>query len=417
MATIPSIAMIPSGYKASKVYSVLPNDGAGDLTFSRAGALPSYNATRVNSDGLIEEVLSNVPRLDYSDGGCPSLLIEPQSINLLTYSEDFSNVSWTKINSTITTNAISAPDGTLTADKLVLNMGINPLITDATGLSKIIVVTSGVYNYSIFAKSGERNIIRWRDGGFSGNYLVVDLSNGTFTNGEPTRFVNPQVIAYPNGWYRISFTTGTITNLNVYPLRFGDTGQTGDGISGGFIWGAQLEALPYATSYIPTVASTVTRVAETASKTGLSSYINSSEGVLYFEGKFLNEKLTTTSCFSITNGTSDNLIQFFIQSGLTNTIKIYLELGNTIIFSSSNILTSSISDYFKIAIKYKSSGSSVYFNGLNVLNSTTTYSSSVLDRIIFGQFNSTFPFYGKVKNLQVYPTALSDAQLIALTTL
>ena len=73
---IPSIAMIPSGYKANKLYSVLPTNGDGDFTTTR-----NTVATRVNENGLIEEVASNVPRLDYSDGGCPSLLLEPTSTN------------------------------------------------------------------------------------------------------------------------------------------------------------------------------------------------------------------------------------------------------------------------------------------------------------------------------------------------
>jgi hypothetical protein len=98
MATIPSLALIPSGYKASKVYSVLPTDGTGDFTFTRSG-----NATRVNSEGLIELVSTNVPRLNYPliDGvvqGCPSLLLEPQRINLVQYSEDFSNAERTNRN-------------------------------------------------------------------------------------------------------------------------------------------------------------------------------------------------------------------------------------------------------------------------------------------------------------------------------
>lgn len=81
MAT-PSIAIIPSGYKAGKVYSVLPTDGAGDLDFTRASS-----ATRINKEGLLETVATGVPRLDYSDGGCPSLLLEPQSTNLIVNSE------------------------------------------------------------------------------------------------------------------------------------------------------------------------------------------------------------------------------------------------------------------------------------------------------------------------------------------
>ena len=116
MATIPSISLIPSGYKAGKVYSVLPTDGSADFDFSR-----NTTATRINKDGLIENVGNNVPRLDYEGGGCPSLLLEPQSTNLFPYSEDFSNSNWTKENATITVNQSISPDGTLNADRLTSN--------------------------------------------------------------------------------------------------------------------------------------------------------------------------------------------------------------------------------------------------------------------------------------------------------
>jgi len=108
---IPTLAMIPSGYKLNKVYSVLPTDGSGDLDFARTST-----ATRVNQNGLIEEVAIGVPRLDYTDGGCPSLLLEPASINLITYSEDYSNASWAKSNLTVTSNSTVSPSGDVDAD-------------------------------------------------------------------------------------------------------------------------------------------------------------------------------------------------------------------------------------------------------------------------------------------------------------
>jgi hypothetical protein len=119
MATIPSLALIPSGYKASKVYSVLPTDGTGDFDFTRSG-----NATRVNSDGLIELVSTNVPRLNYPliDGvvsGCPSLLLEPQRINVFQRSEEFSNAYWIKASVSSAISGFISPDGTLSAFKLV----------------------------------------------------------------------------------------------------------------------------------------------------------------------------------------------------------------------------------------------------------------------------------------------------------
>ena len=103
MATIPSIAIIPSGYKANKIYSKHPTDGSGDLYFVR-----TTKATRVNSDGLIEEVAIGVPRLDYTDGGCPSLLLEPNSTNLITQSESFGNSYWTKSGASIEGDASTA---------------------------------------------------------------------------------------------------------------------------------------------------------------------------------------------------------------------------------------------------------------------------------------------------------------------
>jgi hypothetical protein len=80
-----SLVVTPNGYKASKLYSIVPSDGTGDMTFARTGD----TATRVNSSGLIESVTANKPRLDYLDSTCPKLLLEPQRTNLLTYSSDF----------------------------------------------------------------------------------------------------------------------------------------------------------------------------------------------------------------------------------------------------------------------------------------------------------------------------------------
>ena len=109
----PSLAMIPQAYKSGKVYSQLPVSGGGDFDFTRAGS-----ATRVDKDGFIEEVGANVPRLDYSDGGCPSLLLEPTRSNLLSYSEDFSDAWWEKTTTTVISNNAISPNGTLNATKL-----------------------------------------------------------------------------------------------------------------------------------------------------------------------------------------------------------------------------------------------------------------------------------------------------------
>lgn len=116
-----SLVITPNGTKASKLYSVVPSDGSGDMTVTRA-----TTATRVNSAGLIESVASNVPRLDYSNGTCPSILVEPQRTNILKYSEDLTNAVWSLIGTiTRTANYGTAPDGTQTSTRILWGGGAN----------------------------------------------------------------------------------------------------------------------------------------------------------------------------------------------------------------------------------------------------------------------------------------------------
>jgi len=356
----------------------------------------------------------NIPRIDYTNGSCPSLLVEPQRTNVLLRSQEFDNISWFKTNTNLNPNISTAPDGTLTADKASLTIGTNPLASDSTGVYQPQVLTLGTYNYSIFAKAGERNIIRWRDGGLSGLYLVVNLTNGTFTNQEPGRFINPQVIAYPNGWYRISFTTAVIASGSLYPLRFGDVGQTGDGVSGGFIWGAQLELGSYATSYIPTVASTVTRNADVISKTGISSLIDSEEGVLFLEASVLANDLTRR-VISLSDGTLNNLIKIEFKN-TSNGIEVALFNGATQVLILNTV--SNELNFNKIAFKYKLNDFALFINGINVGTDLlgSVFPTNTLNTITFS-LGGSHNFYGNVKQIQIYKTALSNTELAQLTTL
>ena len=148
MATKPSLALIPSGYKASTVYSVLPTNVDGDFDFSRTGT-----ATRINKDGLIETADANIPRLDYSDSGCPSLLLESERTNYIPYSEDF-DTGWDFFggSSTLTNQSIS-PDGKLTADKLISNGSNFGFTRPSTNPSVLIDETT----FSIFVKADNKD--------------------------------------------------------------------------------------------------------------------------------------------------------------------------------------------------------------------------------------------------------------------
>ena len=150
---IPSLAMIPSGYKDGKVYSVLPSNGDGDFTFSRGS-----NATRVNKDGFIETVTGDTPRLDYSDSSCPSLLLEPQRTNLITYSEDFTNAIWTNTSSSTSVNPTAdlSPNGNLTGNEF--NEGTSSSVRGV--FEDISVSANQSHTLSVFVKKGTSNLFR-----------------------------------------------------------------------------------------------------------------------------------------------------------------------------------------------------------------------------------------------------------------
>jgi hypothetical protein len=257
------------------------------ITFTRGSI-----GTRVNRNRLIETVAANQPRFDYDPvtGECRGLLIEESRQNLLTYSSEF-NTNWTKIGLSISPNSAISPDGTTTAIKQVETTA-SGLHRNGQGVSKSAVATT--YTFSIFAKAGERNGFEF---GISdaGGYVdcFPNLTNGSFT-GVPV--INGSFILgsygsiqYPNDWYRfyVTATTTAQTGVNVF---YGTTlapgfvnNYTGDGTSGIYIWGAQLEAGAFATSHIPTTVSTVSRSTDLARiiGTNFSSWYNSNEGTLY----------------------------------------------------------------------------------------------------------------------------------------
>lgn len=286
-----SLVITPNGVKAGKLYAVKPTDGSGDLTVTRAAS-----ATRVNASGLIETVSANVPRLDYTNGSCPSILVEPQGTNNFTYSEDFSNSNWLKFEATLSSNVTTAPDGTTTADKLIVNNGILPNSNELIGLIQVNTLSAGTYTYSIYAKASEFNTIRFRERLVTGSFLTINLNNGTITNEDSSQFINPKAELFKDGWYKISFTTPSSTTSTLkYDLR---VGQTGNGTSGIFIWGTQIEAGSYATSYIPTTSASVTRNADVITDSTITGITTITET---FEDNTTNV-ITSPTSYTMSNG-------------------------------------------------------------------------------------------------------------------
>ena len=405
----PNLALIPAA-QGTKLFSVLPSSGVGDFDFTRSGS-----ATRINSQGLIEEVANGQSRLNYPmiDGkvvGCPHHILEGDKTNLIAYSEDFTGAL---INCTVLRNQILSPDGALNADKLSDNSSNGEHLINGNILGSIVSGTD--YTASVFFKSNNLNakaVIRlWSGSSYIHSVFDLDTQQVSYNS-----IGTAGIEKYPNEWYRCSFSftaSGNFTNSNFQVgiannlNQFSYQGASNLDI---YFWGAQLEQGSYPTSYIKTngEANGVTRSAETANGSGDAATFNDSEGVLMAEISAFDENLLA---ISLSNGATSNGVVLFYYLN-----RIYLEINNSL--TNVSIFKGGIgsSNSNKIALKYKSGDISMFFNGYEILTSTNAISLSGLDRINFDYGNGSYDFYGKTKQLQYFQTALTDSELEQLTS-
>jgi len=416
METKPILALIPSAYKASKVYSVLPADGVGDFDFSRSG-----QATRVNKDGLIETVGSNIPRLNYPmiDGvvsGCPSLLLEPERRNLITHSEDFTDASWTSLRLSLTGSNNISPDGTLNASEVTLdttNDSHTLLHSTITG-----VISQVNHTISVFVKSNGNDKVALRDATI-GNYVSVDLSNGVILD---ENNVSSSVDKFNNNWYRISLTFASSSNGQIRPSLYllqdsytsgiPSSAYLGNGVGSVYVWGFQAEQGSYPTSYIPTNGGTVTRSAETCNGAGDANTFNDSEGVLMFEGISIAND-STYKVLSLRGGSNNILnVGYSLNS---NNIYFYKEVNGV---SHSPVLPQSavnVLNFNKVAVSYSESIHYLWINGFKTVSSTGVGAFTSLSTLSFDS-NGAAPLYGNIKQIQYFNTALTDEELEYMTS-
>jgi len=400
----PKLAMIPTGYKAGKVYSVLPESGVGDFTFDRDSL-----ATRVNENGLIETMAIDVPRLDYTDGGCPSLLLEPERTNLVTYSQDFSDSSWIKGNTSVV-SGFTSPAGENNADKLVESTSNSVHYISSNSFS---IVSGSYYSFSVFLKKGERNWLKI-DSSSNSNWSCganFDLENGVVGSIDSG---SAKIENYGNDWYRCTITglanTSTVVLADLV-LGIGDDNinYQGDGTSGVYIYGAQLEQGEYATSYIPTNGSTVTRVAETCNGAGDASTFNDSEGVLMAEISALADDGTSRR-ISISDASINNRVSIEVDE-ISDRLKLFIDANS---LQVDNI---GLTNFTKICGKYKANDYSLWVNGFELATLTTSSNvPSGLDRLNFDGGGGNNDFYGNTKQIQYFDSALTDAELETLTS-
>ena len=416
-----SIALIPSGYKSSKLYSVIPDSGNGDFSHIR-----SSTATRVAASGLIETVVSNTPRLDYPliDGvvqSCPALLLEPSRTNLIYKSEELDNSAWTKTNCTVTANQVVSPDGNVTADKLTTTQNFSFVYQNRS-------MTSGTtYTYSAFVKKGDLRYYKvWISHTFgtqaSTQQVNFDLDNKTTTTFSGSQWTSSSIEDYGNGWLRCIATTTAGSHMGYSQYNnFSDNNNSSNyqGSAGyGYIWGVQMEAGSYATSYIPnTTTGSITRAADACNGSGTSAEFNDSESSFFVEIQAFAEESVNRYIVINDGAGSPYTNSLIIQYRNNGTVRIF---HNGTDFADAIHISSASFDQtanHKIAVRYKENDMKVYIDGVaQSLNGSFVYQTiSGLNELSF-DINGSLPFLGKIKQVFVFKTALSDSELETLTS-
>jgi len=402
----PKLALIPSGYKSGKVYSILPNDATGDFDFDRAS-----EGTRVRKDGLIEEVTNDVPRLDWYNSNCPSLLLEPQRTNLFQRSEEFDNSYWTKARASVTADKIIAPNGGLTAEQFFDSTDNNSHL-----VYRSISVTNGVeYSFSCFMKKGTLTKGFLAFNSASAQTVVFDLENGTVES-QGGDIDSSSIDSYGNDWYRCSFTHTTTSTTFLYRVGTYDGGitYTGTGTDYIYIWGAQLEQGDYPTSYIKTAGSTVTRLKDECINGGDSDLFDITEGTFFVDVTPYKSDSSFTA-ISLNDDSANNRVEMFFYGG-TNQVRFVLAGGGSGL-SLDNYETITYNTRNKMAVTFNGSTAKVYLNGSLEHTDTSVDAMVGLDRLEFTLFNGTLNFEGKVHDTRVYDRVLTEAEAIELTTL
>jgi hypothetical protein len=365
----------------------------------------------------VQGAATNEARFDHNPttGESLGLLVEEARTNLLVRSEEFDNASWTKSSASVTANSISAPSGAATADTLIEDTATNTHLVQASGIS----VTNGTaYTLSCYAKPAGRNFVQLLlAGGFvSSVQAFVDLTNGTVgaTAGSPVVTVTSLV----NGWYRVSITaTATSTTTTTVQIRVASNSTSGfyqgDGTSGIYLWGAQLEAGAFPTSYIPTTTATVTRAADVASITGsaFSSWYRQDEGTVFVDAN------SPTAGIHVTfddNTINTNRVVLYYQSA-TDPRLFVASAGATSCNINAGAITSNSRALMVGAYKLNDFAASV--NGLTPVLDALGNAPTGVDRARLGRSSADAAYLnGCLRRIVFWPTRLPNSTLQTLTT-
>lgn len=415
MATIPTILQIPSGYKSGYygiVYNVLPQSNSKVFYYQKSG-----NATRVNKDGIIETNGSNLPRLDYTNSTCPSLLLEPQSTNKCKFSEYFGYApvsgAWGATGVTPTGSFSTAPNGATTSTKLTRTS-----LTSTSRLEAPVLMTGGnvteTNTASIYVKNIDSThfLFRMEMGVISSNYVDASFNFSTqelileSSSGYTLKGLKVDVLA--DGWFRLSMTYQN-TNYNQDKFQIAPSNSanrnTVTANTSVEIWGGQFELLDYASSYIATSNNNVTRNFDSLFSTTLTSEMSGSKSSFFIDVLAFKE----TSTISLTTGNITG-ISINFDPGV-NQIAIY---GSGLLY----FIPVDYSQRIKIGISFENNNFKIYYNGvLSAIDTSVAYPTT-LNNIKFSDPTNNLKFQGNLYDLRFYNNViLTEAELIELTTI
>ena len=404
----PYFALVPSGYKFSKIYSILPVDGSGDLTFARTS-----ESTRVAENGLIQSTASGLPTMDWLNSDCPSFKMENLSTNYQFNSQDFRASNWVASNVDITGNITADPKGVENADELIPNTTntFHHIQDVTTGFNQGALIT-----YSLFVKkSGFSQVeLLLADGAAPfGTFGQVKFDLDTLqTFG--TTIGSFKYQDYGSGWYRLAITGNALSNngaiVRLAAFKLESQTFAGNGVDGLFVWGAQVEINPIASSYIYTANGSGTRSQDTVAPKNLD--IDPTKGTFFLD---LKADDVNSSYFIKLTGAGNNRITCTFNSSE----QLNVGVGNaaTPPFLSYNYNHNS--ERFKVAIRWSDFGVySVFINGVKVYNLSANQFLSALDYLSFNSgYQGSLDFSGEIYNAQIYTENLTDTEIIKLTTI
>jgi hypothetical protein len=397
------------------------------LTFTR-----STTATYCNSAGVLVSAAANEPRVEYDPAthAVRGLLIEESRTNYLLRSQEFDNASWTKTRSSVTANLEPAPDGTLTADKLVEDSTPNESHYLLQTYTKGSSAETQSYAASVWAKSAGRSQLHLKCQGSSGTAnscnATFDLVSGEITAG-PTTYgawsnVAARIEAWPDGWYRCSLTflvdndAQAAIQVVCFAASNGATSYSGDGTSGLYLWGAQLEKGVHPTSYVATTTATVTRSADSCTMPVADAWFNEPEGTLFAEFLLLGENITSPVTYpriaQLDDGSEVDRHLLYISTASGDRI------ATTTVNSAAEV-SAGLGDYVpgvanRAAMAWRRNDSAAAATDASVVSDTDCEVPSGLTTLRLGRSSGSTSLNGYLRKLRVYPRRMTDAELAAL---